>query len=110
MIFLIEENAKIDIKLAINWLAKKIPADRAKSIVISTIQDVKNQLIVHPDSGTQCQFNFSDKYREIIKNDYRTIYKIDKLKAEITIILFCHTRMNFQSLLSQSNIYNKDHK
>ena len=55
MKFFIEANAQIDIKLAINWLAKKIPADRAKSIVISTVQDVKNQLIVHPDSGTKCQ-------------------------------------------------------
>jgi len=109
MKFLIEDNAKIDIKLAINWLAKKIPTDKAKSIVISTIQDVKNQLIVHPDSGTRCQFDFEGKYREIIKNDYRTIYKIDKINKEITIILFCHNRMNFQTLLSQSNIYNKDH-
>ena len=109
MKFLIENNAKIDIRLAIDWLAKKIPADKAKSIVISTIQDVKNQLIVHPDSGTKCQFDFNGKYREIIKNDYRTIYKIDKEKNEITIILFCHTRMNFQALLSQSNVYNKDH-
>lgn len=109
MKFLIEDNAKIDIKLAINWLAKKIPIERAKSIVITTVQDVKNQLIVHPHSGTTCQFDFKDKYREIIKNDYRTIYKLDETKQEIIIILFCHTRMNFQTLLSQSNIYNKDH-
>ncbi len=109
MKFLIENNAKIDIRLAIDWLAKKVPNERAKSIVISTIEDVKNQLIVHPNSGKKCQFDFAGKYREIIKNDYRTIYKVDKKKNEITIILFCHTRMNFQALLSQSNIYNKDH-
>ncbi|OUR60593.1 hypothetical protein A9Q74_12685 [Colwellia sp. 39_35_sub15_T18] len=107
MKFLIEENAKIDIKLAISWLSKKIPPDKAKKRVIEIINDVKNQLIVHPNSGTKCQFDFADKYREIIKNDYRTIYKIDKVNNEITIILFCHTRMNFQTLLSQSNIYNK---
>jgi len=110
MKFLIEDNAKIDIKLAINWLAKKIPTDRAKSIVISTIQDVRNQLIVHPNSGTKCQFDLTDKYREIIKNDYRIIYKVDKKKQEIIIILFCHTRMNFQTLLSQSNVYTKQSK
>ncbi|GLX77133.1 hypothetical protein tinsulaeT_04730 [Thalassotalea insulae] len=109
MKFLIENNAKIDIRLAIDWLAKKVPNEKAKAIVISTIQDVKNQLIVHSDSGKKCQFDFVGKYREIIKNDYRTIYKIDKKKNEIIIILFCHTRMNFQALLSQSNIYNKDH-
>jgi len=109
MKFLIEDNAKIDIKLAINWLAKKIPNDKAKSMVISTIQDIKNQLIVHPNSGTKCQFDLNTKYREIIKNNYRTIYKVDKNKQEIIIILFCHTRMNFQTLLSQSNVYNKDH-
>lgn len=107
MKFLIEENAKIDIELAISWLAKKIPADEAKAQILAIIYDVKNQLIVHPNSGTKCQFNFENKYREIIKNNYRTIYKLDQLKEEITIILFCHTRMNFQSLLSQSNIYNK---
>ncbi|MGB1199472.1 MAG: type II toxin-antitoxin system RelE/ParE family toxin [Thalassotalea sp.] len=107
MKFLIENNAQVDIKIAINWLAKKIPADSAKTKIFEIINDVKNQLIVHPDSGTKCQFDFSDKYREIIKNDYRTIYKIDSVKGEITIILFCHTRMNFQALLSQSNIYSK---
>ena len=107
MKFLIEDNAKIDIKLAINWLAKKIPTVQAKAKIISIINDVKNQLIVHPNSGTQCQFDFGDKYREIIKGDYRTIYKLDKSAKTITIILFCHTRMNFQVLLSQSNIYNQ---
>ncbi len=110
MKFLIEENAKIDIKVAINWLSKKIPAEKAKKRVIETINDVKNQLMAHPDSGKKCQFDISDKYREVIKNDYRTIYKVDKLNNEIqiTLIFFCHTRMNFQALLSQSNIYNKN--
>lgn len=109
MNFLIEDNAKIDIKLAIGWLAKEIDKEKAKSIVISTIQDVKNQLIIHPNSGTKCQFDLTGKYREIIKNNYRTIYKVDKKRKTITIILFCHTRMNFQTLLSQSNTYNQDY-
>lgn len=108
MKFLIEENAKIDIKLAINWLAKKTSPIAARTKILTIINDVKNQLIVHPNSGTKCQFDFKGKYREIIKNDYRTIYKLNKSKGEIIIILFCHTRMNFQTLLSQSNIYNKD--
>ena len=107
MKFSIEDNAKIDIKLAISWLAKKIPSDEAKTRILTIINDVRNQLIVHPNSGTKCQFDFGDKYREIIKNDYRTIYKLDKSDKTITIILFCHTRMNFQALLSQSNIYNQ---
>ena len=95
MKFLIEDNAKIDIKLAINWLAKKIPHEKAKSRIIEIIHDVKNQLTAHPNSGTKCQFDFADKYREIIKNDYRTVYKIDKANNEIIIILFFNTRMIF---------------
>lgn len=109
MKFLIEQNAQLDIKLAIDWLAKKASIERAKSMVISTVQEVKKQLVAHPDSGTKCEFDFDGKYREIIKNNYRTIYKVDKANKTITIILFCHTRMNFQTLLSQSNIYNQDH-
>lgn len=109
MKFLIEENAKIDIKLAISWLSKKLPADEAKKRVIETIHDVKNQLMAHPNSGKKCLFDFENKYREIIKNNYRTIYKVNKSnqETEIIVIVFCHTRMNFQTLLSQSNIYNK---
>ena len=106
MKFLIEDNAKIDIKLAISWLAKKISPDVARTRILTIINDVRNQLIDHPNSGTKCQFDFADKYREIIKYDYRTIYKLDVSDNKITIILFCHTRMNFQILLSQSNIYN----
>lgn len=109
MKFLIEANAQADIKLAIDWLAKKVTLERAKSIVISTIQEVKQQLITHPDSGTRCEFDFNGKYREIIKNNYRTIYKIDKTHNTVTIILFCHTRMNFQTLLSQSSIFKQEH-
>jgi len=110
MKFLIEDNAQVDIKLAINWLSKKMPLDKAKLKIIETINDIKNQLMAHPNSGKKCQFDFGDKYREIIKNDYRTIYKLDESNNStvITIILFCHTRMNFTTLLSQSNIYNRN--
>ncbi|MBL4909315.1 MAG: type II toxin-antitoxin system RelE/ParE family toxin [Alteromonadaceae bacterium] len=107
MNFSIESNAQTDVKLAINWLSKKMSYDKAKNKIIALINDIKNQLILHPHSGKKCSFDVKGKYREIIKGDYRTIYKIDNIngETEITIIVFCHVRMNFQTLLSQSNIY-----
>ena len=107
MKFLVEERAQIDIKLAINWLSKKISKEVAREKIKELIVDVKNQLIVHPYSGKHCQYTSNEKYREIIKGDYRTIYTIDKVQDEINIIIivFCHVKMNYTTLLSQSDLY-----
>ena len=107
MKFLIEKRAQIDIKLAINWLSKRVSKEIARDRIKELIGDVKNQLLVHPYSGRKCQYIDNDKYREIIKGDYRTIYKIDEIGNDITImiIVFCHVKMKYQTLLSQSDLY-----
>jgi len=108
MKFSIEKSAKADINLAINWLSKAISKEDARVSIKDTISDVKNQLLVHPRSGKKCKYASSEKYREIIKGNYRTIYKIDDRddsEPHIIIILFCHVKMNYQTLLSQTAIF-----
>lgn len=107
MKFSIEESAKQDVKLAINWLAKVTSQEDAEDKIKEIIFDVKNQLLSHPHSGKKCQYAPLEKYREIIKGSYRTIYKVegDNDKLHVIILVFCHVKMNYKTLISQSNKY-----
>tara|TARA_R110002012_G_C11647067_1_gene611113 strand:- start:838 stop:1182 length:345 start_codon:yes stop_codon:yes gene_type:complete len=107
MKFSIEDKAKNDINLAINWLSKSTSREVARSKIKETVYDVKNQLIAHPYSGKKCKYLPIEKYREIIKGNYRTVYKVEEYGdvLHVIIILFCHVKMEYKTLLSQSNIF-----
>ena len=103
--FRITQTAQTYIKLAIKWLSKTSNAENSREEIKGLISDFKNQVSLFPGSGKPCQYFNIDNYREIVKGNYRFIYKVETTKEEdqtITLIMFCHTRMDYQTLLSHT--------
>jgi plasmid stabilization system protein ParE len=105
--FDITKEAQKHIKLAIKWLQKTSDVNTARDVIKGRINDFKTQLTSLPESGKECLYMDDDHYRELIKGQYRFIYKIESLgdSFEITIITFCHTKMNYQTILAQTPEY-----
>lgn len=101
----ITEYAQHLVKYAINWRSKSQGEDEATESIKSIIGDWKNQLLVMPESGKQCEYYDSPIFREMIKGDYRFIYEIrhDGNDYNIYLLIFCHVRMNYETLI-------KDHR
>lgn len=102
--FTITSTAQLQIKQAIRWLEKSTSEQKARETIKELITDFKNQLIVMPESGKKCQYLDLDNYREMIKGQYRFVYKLDKSGSifSVTVIMFCHTRMDYATLLNVS--------
>jgi Txe/YoeB family toxin of Txe-Axe toxin-antitoxin module len=99
--FNITATAQVHIKLAIKWRAKKSTAAEVRSKIKDVIADFKNQLITFPESGHQCQYLDIEHYKELIKDQYRFIYRVDTdaQNVKITIVTFCSTKMDYQTIL-----------
>ena len=101
VVFNITATAQMHIKLAIKWRAKKSTTAVATSKIRAVIEDFKNQLTTFPEAGHQCQYLDIEHYRELIKDEYRFIYRVDTEieKIQITIVTFCSTKMDFQTIV-----------
>lgn len=101
IVFSITDTAQMHIKLAIKWRAKKSSIAVASSKVKSVIEDFKNQLTTLPESGHKCQHLDIEHYRELIKDEYRFIYRVDteQMQVKITIVTFCSAKMDFQTIV-----------
>jgi plasmid stabilization system protein ParE len=105
MKIVVTKQAQLHIKNAIEWKAKNTDKEQAKEHVKSVITDWKNQMLVAPESGKVCQYLVSDAIRESIKGDYRLTYEIENRNGELKIylLIFCHTKMDYQTLLRNEN-------
>lgn len=101
IIIQISNNAQKQVKKAIEWNSVKIGNNNAKIVVKSAISDWQNQMQVAPESGTPTQYIDNQRIRECIKGDYRLTYEIIEENDcfKITLLIFCHTRQDYQSLL-----------
>jgi plasmid stabilization system protein ParE len=101
IVFDITATAQMHIKLAIKWRAKKSTIAVASSKIKTIIEDFKNQLTTLPESGHKCQHLDIEHYRELIKGEYRFIYRVDTQEEQlkITIVTFCSTKMDFQTIV-----------
>lgn len=102
--FKITSTAQKQIKLAIRWLGKTATENTARDTIKQLMTDFKNQLTVLPESGKKCQYLNSDSFREMIKGQYRFVYRLDKHQDtfSVTVVMFCHTRMDYATLLNVS--------
>ena len=101
MTFNITATAQMHIKLAIKWRAKKTSVADARGKIKDVITDFRNQLTTFPDSGHECQYLDIEHYQELIKDQYRFIYRVDAdtQNIKITIVTFCSTKMDYQTIL-----------
>ena len=99
--FNITATAQMHIKLASKWRAKKSTAADARKKIKAVIADFKNQLTTFPESGHKCQYLDIEHYRELTKDPYRFIYRVDTdtQNVKITIVTFCSTTMDYQTIL-----------
>jgi plasmid stabilization system protein ParE len=106
--FNITKTAQKHIKLAVQWKEKNVAAQRAKTVVKEALTNFKNQLATSPRSGKKCQYLNLDHYKEMIKDDYRMIYRVDQSGDSfvMTLVMFCHVRMDYQTLLNQLPEFN----
>lgn len=101
--FVITATAQKHIKLAIKWKAKTVDEKRAQALITEALTNFKHQLVTLPNSGKKCLYLDMDQFREMTKGDYRLIYQIDQTDKHliITLVLFSHVRMDYQTLLNQ---------
>jgi plasmid stabilization system protein ParE len=101
VVFNITATAQMHIKLAVKWRAKKSTVTDARQKIKGVIEDFKNQLSTFPESGHKCQYLDIEHYRELIKDQYRFIYRVDTeaQNVNITIVTFCSTKMDYQTIL-----------
>lgn len=97
----ITQTAQNHIKDALKWKTLTSGEDKARQVIKANINDWRNQLLVLPESGKPCQYFASDDFREMIKGDYRYVYEIEKTPEgfNIYLLIFCHVRMDYQTLL-----------
>jgi len=102
--FDITNTAQEQIKQAIRWLDKTVSKDTARDTIKELMMNFKNQLSEMPESGKKCQYLNSDSIREMVKGQYRFVYRLDinKDSFNVTLIMFCHTRMDYATLLNVS--------
>ena len=102
------EEFKADVKVAINWKSKMTNLAESRDLIIGLIRDFDNQLKLFPESGKKIEFvPIGIHYLELLKGDYRTVYKVDKDsngKLTIHLLMFCHQRMDYQTLMRQRNM------
>jgi plasmid stabilization system protein ParE len=101
VVFNITTTAQMHIKLAIKWRVKKSTVADARRKIKAAIVDFKNQLTTLPESGHKCEYLDIEHYRELIKDQYRFIYRVDTdtQHIKITIVTFCSTKMDYQTIL-----------
>lgn len=106
--FNITQTAQKHIKLAIKWKAQNVSLERAKEVIKEALTNFKNQLTVLPNAGKKCLYLDLEYYREMTKGDYRMIYRVDRNDNIfiITLVMFCHVRMDYQTLLNQLPEFN----
>ena len=102
--FEITNTAQQQIKQAIRWLGKTRSENTARDTIKGLMIDFQNQLTVLPESGKKCPYLDSDSFREMIKGQYRFVYRLNKDHDvfSVTVVLFCHTRMDYATLLNLS--------
>ncbi|MEL4243361.1 MULTISPECIES: type II toxin-antitoxin system RelE/ParE family toxin [Shewanella] len=102
------DDYKADAKVAINWKSKLIGKSEARDEIKSLLQDIDNQLRLFPESGRTIEFvPIGVHYLELLKGDYRAVYKIDKQpsgKLTLYLLMFCHQRMDYQTLMRQRHM------
>ena len=98
--------AEQDIKVAIEWRGKVTTQEEAKAHIKEVLGDFSNQVKLYPESGRPSRFLPDSDYREAVKGNYLFLYELiqHKDKTVITILAFCHQRMDFKTLLSQRNL------
>ncbi|TMP46308.1 hypothetical protein CWB96_00305 [Pseudoalteromonas citrea] len=99
----ITRSAQQQIQQAITWKSTTLGEDGARELIRGTLTDWSNQLQLMPDCGHQCRYLETAHHRELIKGEYRFIYEL-KHNEEVThvhLLIFCHTKMDFQTLLRQ---------
>ncbi|WP_042148294.1 MULTISPECIES: type II toxin-antitoxin system RelE/ParE family toxin [unclassified Pseudoalteromonas] len=107
--FKVTKTAQKHTRLAIEWLKKTSDKSTARDVIKGRFDDFKDQLKTLPECGQKCQHFDDERYRELFIGQYRFVYKIEPKQSDylITIIIFCHTRMNFQTILAQVDEYTK---
>lgn len=99
------EAFKADVKVAINWRSKVIGLAEARDLIKGLLRDIDNQIRLFPESGSQIDFvPIGVHYLALLKGDYRAVYKIDtdsSGKMTIYLLMFCHQRMDYQTLMRQ---------
>lgn len=102
------DNFKADAQVAITWKSKLIGKLAARDAIKGLLQDIDNQLRLFPESGKKIEFvSIGVHYLELLKGDYRAVYKIDKQpsgKLTLYLLMFCHQRMDYQTLMRQRHI------
>lgn len=102
--FSIKNTAQQQIKQAIRRLGKTGGEHTARDTIKGVMTDFQNQLTVLPESGKKCQYLDSDVFREMIKGQYRFVYRLEQQDGafHVTVVMFCHTRMDYATLLNVS--------
>ena len=99
--------AENDIQVAIEWRSKATNLNESKQHIKSVLGDFSNQFTLYPESGRPSRFLPDSDFREAIKGDYLFLYELIKTEDNtvvITILAFCHQRMDFKTLLSHRNL------
>ncbi|WP_345880366.1 type II toxin-antitoxin system RelE/ParE family toxin [Shewanella algae] len=96
-----------DAKLAQQWKAKAIGDSGARDLIKAVISDFSNQVRLFPDSGAPDKLinslNLGERYRVLLKGEYKFLYKLSESddKILIDVLIFCHQRMDYNTLLKQ---------
>jgi len=97
-----------DALVAIDWKSKTVGTEAARDSIKSLIRDFDNQVRLFPDSGKSIDIApIGERYSELIKGDYRFVFKTEadiNGKKSIYVLMFCHQRMNFETLMRQRHI------
>ncbi|MDK1290222.1 type II toxin-antitoxin system RelE/ParE family toxin [Pseudoalteromonas umbrosa] len=101
----ITKHAQEQVKSAIRFRARSQGESIARDRVKAAITNWKVQLETMPESGKACAYFDDLQFREMIKGDYRLVYEIRKKEDtyNIYLLIFCHVRMNYETLIRQFN-------
>ena len=98
--------AENDIKVAIEWRSKTTNLEESKQHIKDVLGDFRNQIMLNPESGRPSRFLPDSDFREAVKGNYLFLYELTHTgdKTIVTILAFCHQRMDFRTLLTQRNL------
>lgn len=100
----ISENAQHQVKQTIAWNSKIQEKSVVRDHIKSTIRAWKEKVGTFPHSGVQCKYIDDPAFQQMLQGDYRLVYELTELESgviEIDLHIFCHQRMDYQTLLSR---------
>ena len=97
---------KSDVKIAISYLARKTDIDHSTKHIKITLLKASKALQTFPNCGHKLELSTGiiDHFFELVVNDYRVIYRLDKPKKHIVISAFIHSKCDITQQIQQRNI------